>query len=492
MRFHVSSGAVARQRTACLILPVYKSGKLSPVTRAADTAAGGLISELLDNGDFTGEAGHTLLARTPDGTTFERVLLVGCGERTAFDRPAYRKALAAAFRALGKTRLKSAVCGLSLDSVHGADASRRARIALEVWHDTSYRFTELKTGDQPPQIACTDLALLARAADAAKARKGLRHGQAVGLGMELTRNLGNLPGNVCTPSYLAKQARALGKGIKALHVQVLDEADMHKLGMGALLSVTAGTKQPAKFIVLNYKGSTSKQRPVVLVGKGITFDAGGISLKPPPQMDEMKYDMCGAATVLGVMRAVTELKLPVNLVGLIPSCENLPSGTATKPGDIVKSMSGKSIEILNTDAEGRLILADALTYAQRFKPAALIDIATLTGACLIALGRHRSGLLGNSDKLTNALLRAGEHADDPAWRLPLDKPYQEQLKSNFADMANVGGREAGTITAACFLSRFAGDSDWAHLDIAGTAWRQGRQKGATGRPVPLLMEYLLS
>ncbi|HHQ14581.1 MAG TPA: leucyl aminopeptidase, partial [Chromatiales bacterium] len=480
------------QRTACLILPVYKSGKLSPVTRAADTAAGGLISELLDNGDFNGESGNTLLARTPEGTAFERVLLVGCGERKAFDRPACRKALAAAFHALGKTRLKSAACGLTLEAVHGADASRRARMALEVWHDVSYRFTEMKTNDKPPEIACTDLALLARSADAAKARKGLRHGQAVGLGMALTRDLGNLPGNVCTPSYLAKQARALAKGVKALHVQVLDEPELRKLGMGALLSVTAGTKQPAKFIVLNYKGGTQKKAPIVLVGKGITFDAGGISLKPPAQMDEMKYDMCGAATVLGVMRAVTELKLPINLVGLIPSCENLPSGTATKPGDIVKSLSGKSIEILNTDAEGRLILCDALTYAQRFKPAALIDIATLTGACLIALGRHRSGLLGNSDRLANALLRAGEHADDPAWRLPIDPPYQDQLRSNFADMANVGGREAGTITAACFLSRFVGDSDWAHLDIAGTAWRQGKQKGATGRPVPLLMEYLLT
>jgi leucyl aminopeptidase len=277
-----------------------------------------------------------------------------------------------------------------------------------------------------------------------------------------------------------------------MRVEVLEEAELKKLGMGSLLSVTAGSDEPAKFIVVHYQGSKQKRAPVVFVGKGITFDSGGISLKPPPQMDEMKYDMSGAAAVLGVMRAVQALELGRHVIGVVPACENLPSGKATKPGDIVTSMSGQTIEILNTDAEGRLILCDALTYAARFKPAALIDIATLTGACLVALGRHRSGLLSNSEPLANALLKAGERSGDEAWRLPMGEAYMEQLKSNFADVANVGGREAGTITAACFLSRFVGELPWAHLDIAGTAWRVGARKGSTGRPVPLLMEYLLN
>ena len=350
----------------------------------------------------------------------------------------------------------------------------------------------MKSNDKKPDVPQTQLSLAARSSEAKEARLGLHHGDAIGAGVALAKDLGNLPANVCTPSYLVQQARGLARGDKKLQVQVLEEADMRKLGMGSLLSVTAGTAEPAKFIILRYRGAAQNKAPVVLVGKGITFDAGGISLKPPPQMDEMKYDMCGAATVLGVMRAVKELGPTLNLIGVIPTCENLPSGRATKPGDIVTSMSGKTIEILNTDAEGRLILCDALTYAQRFKPTAIIDIATLTGACIVALGRHRSGLMSNSDRLARSLLKAGDQADDPVWQLPLDEPYQQQLKSNFADMANVGGREAGTITAGCFLSRFAKDESWAHLDIAGTAWRQGKAKGGTGRPVPLLMEYLLN
>jgi leucyl aminopeptidase len=321
--------------------------------------------------------------------------------------------------------------------------------------------------------------------------QGVRDGQAIANGMALARRLGNLPGNICTPAFLAEQARELGKAHRKLKVDVLEEKDMEKLGMGALLSVARGSRQPAKLIVMHYKGGAKDEQPVVLVGKGVTFDSGGISLKPGAAMDEMKFDMCGAASVLGTVRACCELELPLNLVGIVPATENLPDGLATKPGDVVTSMSGQTIEILNTDAEGRLILCDALTYAARFEPAVIVDIATLTGACVVALGKHASGLLGNHEPLIHALLKAGQSSGDRAWQMPLWDEYQEQLKSNFADMANIGGPQAGTITAACFLSRFTREQHWAHLDIAGVAWNQGDKKGATGRPVPLLTQFLL-
>ena len=497
MRFQVTTGAAASQRTDCLILPVYSDGALPASTRAVDKAIGGLITDLTAAGDMRGKSGETLLVHHRGDLPAKRLLLVGCGAHGKFDRAALRKSLEAAFRALQASQYKTAVCYLTDENSRGADAYRRASIAAEIWHQTSYRFTATKStqnsDSENPVSLLTSLSIACNKRQSAAAKRGAKHGDAIGQGMSLARELGDLPGNVCTPGYLVQTARKLARGNKKLQLQVLEEADMAKLGMGSLLSVTAGTHEPAKFMVFNYQGSKrSGERPVVLVGKGITFDAGGISLKPPPMMDEMKYDMCGAATVFGVIKAVTELEPGFNLVGIVPACENLPGGNATKPGDIVTAMSGETIEILNTDAEGRLILADALTYAQRFKPAALIDIATLTGACLIALGRHRSGLLANSNKLANSLLKAGDHADDPAWRLPLDDAYMKQLKSRFADVANIGGREAGTITAGCFLSRFVGESEWAHLDIAGTAWRQGAAKGGTGRPVPMLMEYLLN
>ncbi len=354
------------------------------------------------------------------------------------------------------------------------------------------RFTATKSNQNDTHITQKVIGLAARPVQSADVRKGIKHGDAIGQGVSVSREVANLPANVCTPSYLAKEAQRIAKGNANLRIEILNETDMKKLGMGAMLSVTAGTDEPAKFIILKYAGGKSKSKPIVLVGKGVTFDSGGISLKPGSAMDEMKFDMCGAATVLGVVHAITAIKLPINVIGIIPACENLPSGAATKPGDVVTSMSGQTIEVLNTDAEGRLILCDALTYSKKFKPAAVIDIATLTGACVIALGKHISGLLSNSDKLANQILKAGEHADDRAWRLPMGPEYMDQLKSNFADMANIGGRSAGTITAACFLSRFVDDMNWAHLDIAGTAWRTGSQKGSTGRPVPLLVEFLLN
>ena len=327
--------------------------------------------------------------------------------------------------------------------------------------------------------------------DLAAGEAAMKQGLAIAHGVAFAKDLGNLPGNVCTPAYLGEQAMALARQFN-FKAQVLERPDLEKLGMGSFLSVTNGSAQPPRFIVMEYQGAGKKQKPCVLVGKGITFDTGGISLKPAPEMDEMKFDMCGAASVFGTFHAIAELGAKINLVGLIPACENMPGSRATKPGDIIKSMSGQTIEILNTDAEGRLILCDALTYAERFDPAAVIDVATLTGACVIALGHICAGLYSNNDTLARALLAASEQSGDRAWHMPLFDDYHEQLESNFADFANIGGRAGGSITAACFLSKFAKKYDWAHLDVAGVAYKGGKEKGATGRPVPLLTSYLLA
>ena len=363
---------------------------------------------------------------------------------------------------------------------------------LLIWH-SRYQFDQLKSDNPGQKKGLRKLTVnIAEKRDLAKARTALEQGLAIGKGMDLTRNLGNLPANICTPAYLAKQARQLAKEHKKLKADVLTEADMQELKMGSLLSVSAGSREPAKLITLQYSGAKATQKPVVLVGKGVTFDTGGISLKPGAAMDEMKFDMCGAASVFGTLCAVATLQLPINVVGVIPTTENMPDGLATKPGDIVTSMSGQTIEILNTDAEGRLILCDALTYAEKYNPRCVIDIATLTGACIIALGKIPSAVLGNHQRLIDDLIDSGQQIEDKIWELPLWDEYQDQLKSNFADMANIGGRDAGTITAACFLSRFTKKYKWAHLDIAGTAWKSGEEKGATGRPVPLLTQYIIN
>jgi len=374
--------------------------------------------------------------------------------------------------------------------VPGREAAWKARQLVLAAADVGYRFDRMKSKKVEAKQLVQVSVSAASKRDAADLGRGLTEGRAISAGMALARDLGNLPANVCTPTYLAETAVKLGREWK-LAVQVLDQRDMEKLGMGSLLSVARGSHQPPKFLILRYAGAANRDRPVVLVGKGITFDTGGISIKPSAEMDEMKFDMCGAASVLGTLRAVAELGLKLNVVGLIPTCENMPGGAATKPGDIATSMSGQTIEILNTDAEGRLILADALTYAERFEPQAVVDIATLTGACVVALGHVCSGVFANKDPLAQELLAAGAESWDRAWQLPLWEDYQEQLKSNFADFANIGGRAAGSITAACFLSRFAHKFDWGHLDIAGTAWKSGKEKGATGRPVPLLTTFLM-
>jgi leucyl aminopeptidase len=492
MRFEVTTANAATQKTELAIVAVYQGGELSSAAKILDKATGGTISNVLEHGDIKAESGDLLLLTHTDGIACNRILLVGCGERKNFDRKQFRKAVSGAFQWLAARPYTQATSYLGQDNVKGADAFRTARISAETWHTTSYRFTRMKSeGDKSP-VAVKKLVIATRnAKSAAAARKGIAQGDALGQGMNLSRDLANLPGNLCTPRYLATAAKKLAGSTKNLSCKVLDEADMEKLGMGSLLSVSAGSAEPARFIILEYKGAAASKNPVVLVGKGVTFDTGGISLKPPATMDEMKFDMSGAASVFGTFKAIAELQPKINVVGLIPTVENMPGSSATKPGDIVTSMSGQTIEILNTDAEGRLILCDALTYARKFKPAAVVDIATLTGAVVIALGKHHTGLLSTSDALAKSLLVAGDKADDRAWRLPLTEEYGEQLKSNFADFANVGGREAGTITAASFLAKFTADMNWAHLDIAGTAYRTGTEKGSTGRPVPLLLEYLL-
>ncbi len=494
MEFSVKHGPVEKQRSACIVVGVHEKHKLSPAAAALDAACGGAIARVLKGDDIKGKVGDTLLLHHAS-EHLERVLLVGCGKAgEALSAADYRKLLGAALGALKGTGARDALLALAELEVKERDLAWKVRQTVELAGGVIYQFDQLKSkkdDKEPPHIKKVAV-LVADAAAAKVAQEAVRQGRAIQAGMKLTKDLANLPGNICTPRYLAEQAEQLAKGHKKLKATILDEQEMEKLGMGALLSVAKGSRQPPRLIVLEYQGGKKKDKPVVLVGKGLTFDAGGISLKPAAAMDEMKYDMCGGATVLGVLRAVAELELPLNVVGVVPSSENLPDGAANKPGDIVTSMSGQTIEILNTDAEGRLILCDALTYSKKFDPAVVIDIATLTGACVVALGSQASGLLGNDQALVDALLAAGQASGDRAWQMPLWPEYDEQLKSPFADMANIGGKEAGTITAACFLARYTKDYTWAHLDIAGTAWKSGNGKGATGRPVPLLMQYLLN
>ncbi|MGD2081949.1 MAG: leucyl aminopeptidase [Chromatiales bacterium] len=494
MQYTVKTGDPAQQRTACLALGVFAQRKLSDQARRVDEASGGFLTGVIKRGDIVGNTGQTLMLYDVPGLRAQRVLLVGCGKRKELTAAQYRRIVAAAAPVLNRSHAKDALWCLTDDVPQGATPYSMARDTVLAAEDALYRFDHCKSDADAPKRPLERLDLLLADAGAKvrqKARKGLDHGAAIASGVRVAKDLGNLPGNICTPTYLAERALKEGSESPKLKVSVLEEKDMEKLGMGALLSVARGSRQPAKLIVMEYSGGKSGQKPVVLVGKGLTFDAGGISIKPAADMDQMKFDMCGGASVIGTLRACADLELPINVVGLVPSSENLPDGAANKPGDIVTSMSGQTIEILNTDAEGRLILCDTLTYSERFEPAAVIDIATLTGACVIALGHFATGVLANDDRLADEVISAGEHTGDRAWRLPLWDEYQKSLDSNFADMANIGGRSAGAVTAACFLSRYTKKLKWAHLDIAGTAWKTGDAKGATGRPVPLLTQLLV-
>jgi leucyl aminopeptidase len=491
VEFSIKSGVLQSGRNGCLVAGVFEPRQLSTAASSIDRAAKGYLTDVVRRGDMQGKAGTTLLLHNVPGVAAGRVLLVGLGRQADFHEKQYREAVAASIRTLNATGAEEATLHLTELAVGRRDAAWKVAHAVTVARESSYRFTQMKSKDEGAEPALRRLVLSVDRVAAKRATAGLAQGLAVAHGVSLARDLGNLPPNVCTPTYLANQARELAKHYR-MKVTVLERADMARLGMHTLLSVAQASAQPPKFITLEHRGGPAKMKPVALVGKGITFDTGGISLKPAAEMDEMKFDMCGAASVLGTMKAVGELRLPLNVVGVIPTTENMPGSRATRPGDIVKSLSGQTVEILNTDAEGRLILCDALTYVERFQPAAVIDIATLTGACVIALGHVASGLFANDGALTREVTAAADTAYDRVWHMPLWDDYQEQLKSNFADFANIGGRPAGAVTAACFLARFTKKLKWAHLDIAGTAWKSGREKGATGRPVPLLTQFLVN
>ena len=492
MEFNVKSGSPEKQRTACVVVGIFEPRRLSDAAHQLDETTGGFLSTLLRRGDMEGKIGQSLLLHNVPNTLAERILLVGCGRERELGDSQYKNIIAKAATKLDETGSMEGTFYMTDISVKSRDMQWKIRQAVEIINDALYRFNALKSKkDEARRPLRKVIFCVPKRSDLAMGENAVNQGIAVSKGVKLAKDLGNLPANICNPAYLANQAKTLGKDYPDIKTTVLDKTAMEKLNMGALLAVAKGSVEPPKLIVMEYSGSGKKQKPIVFVGKGITFDSGGISIKPAAGMDEMKYDMCGAAAVLGTMTACAELKLPINVVGIIPTCENKPDANATNPGDIVTSMSGQTIEVLNTDAEGRLILCDALTYCERYNPEKVIDIATLTGACVVALGHHVTGVMGNHNPLIHELLNAGKNSGDRAWGLPLLDEYQEQLKSNFADIPNVAGRDAGAITAACFLSRFTKKYHWAHMDIAGTAWVSGEAKGATGRPVPLMTQFLV-
>jgi leucyl aminopeptidase len=493
MDFKAIVDPLARGVSGCAVIGVFEGGDLGATAAGLNGKIGRLVGKLHASGDFAAKAGDSLLLTRTAGLRAARVLLIGLGPKSSYARKQYRKSIATAAHALAKTGAVDATVYLAADARSDLDVEYRARIVAEVMQAQLYKIPDLKTAKKPkaPRLRTIRVAV-GDAAAARSAQRGLDAGVAIGNGVQLARDLANLPPNICTPIYLASRAQQLAREIPSIKAKILDEPQIKALKMGAFLAVTAGSAQPPRLIVCEYMGGGPKKPTICLIGKGITFDSGGISLKDPLAMDEMKFDMSGGATVLGSLRAIAQLRLPLNVVVIIAACENLPSGSAVKPSDIVTSMSGQTIEILNTDAEGRLVLCDAITYSRRYKPAVVIDVATLTGACVVALGHHLSGLMSNNEALAAELEAAGNRADDRAWRLPIGDEYVDQLKSNFADLANIGGREGGACTAASFLWKFAKNLNWAHLDVAGTAWQGGAQKGSTGRPVPLLVDFLIN
>ncbi|MFZ2315090.1 MAG: leucyl aminopeptidase [Gammaproteobacteria bacterium] len=494
MKFNVKSANPTKQQKSCLIIAVSEQGELTASGKEIDKATHKHLTQIIKQGAFPGKLGYALPLFQVDGGSFAHILLVGCGKTTTVTAASFRKMIATAMTSLTTSKTTQATCYLTELNVTDKTHAWQVKQIAEVATDAVYRFDLFKT-EKAPAISLKEFIIHNPEPKQQKACElALKEGQAIASGMILTKNLANLPSNICTPTFLAEQAKALAKSYTAIKTNVLNEKEMHKLGMGALLAVSQGSAEEAQLICIEYNGAAKKQAPVALVGKGITFDTGGSSLKSPDNMVGMKYDMCGAATVIGTIKAAAELKLPINIVGIIAAVENMPGGTAYKPEDILTSMSGQTIEVISTDAEGRLVLADALTYCERYKPEVVIDIATLTGAVVIALGFHTTGLVTNHQPLANDLLQAGEESSDRAWQLPMFDEYDEQIKSPFADMANTGGRAAGTITAGCFLARFAKKFHWAHLDVAGTAAMMmgTSDRYATGRPVPMLMQYLIN
>jgi len=495
MEFGVKSVHPEKQRTHCIIVGVFEGRRLSPLAEQLDTLSGGYLNNLLRKGDLDGKIGQTLLLHAVPNLICERVLLVGCGREKELNDKEFRDITKKMFSALTQTGAQEAMSFLTELNIKGRDIHWKIKTSVEIISDASYSFDEYKSKKEKERRPLRKIIFcVLNRKELSIAERAIQEGQAVANAVKIAKDLGNTPPNICTPSFLAKEAEQLASKFSTISTAILDEKDIAALKMGSFLSVGQGSKNPPRLITLEYRGRKDKRKPICLVGKGITFDTGGNSLKTPLNMIGMKFDMCGAAAVLATLHAAAELELPLNLVGIIPSAENMPGNMASRPDDIVTSMSGITIEILNTDAEGRLILCDALTYCERFDPDVVIDIATLTGACALTFSSHISGLLSNHEPLANDLCNAGLVSGDKCWQLPLGDEYQDALSSNIADIANIGSPpEAGTILGGCFLSRFTKKYHWAHLDVAGTAFRgTGSTRGATGRPVPLLMQYLLS
>jgi leucyl aminopeptidase len=496
MQFDIWTKGLVELTVDCVAVGVHDDGELSAEARALDLRGREKLSRLVKRGDFTAKLGETWLVTDLEGIGAERVLLVGMGPKAPsskeeITRKAWRRAVSAAISAASRTRVASLALALPRPAAKILSDERLGRAVAELTGHTLYRVNDLKSAKKPRPPALSRVVVVAPAKAEQALKKGFSQGEALAAGAALMRNLANLPSNVCTPTYLGKTALDLAKSYKSLRVKVLGLPEIKREKMGCFLAVTQGSEEPPRFLVMEHRHPRAKGAPVVLVGKGVTFDTGGISLKDPPLMDEMKFDMSGAACVIGTMKVVAELNLPLNVVGLVAACENMPDGRAIKPGDIVTSAAGLTVEILNTDAEGRLILCDALHYARRFKPDVVVDMATLTGAIVVALGTHHTGVFSNNDALAREFVDCGAVVDDRAWHMPLTEEYGDQLKSNFADMANVAGRDGGSITAAAFLGKFTQGLTWAHLDIAGTAYQGGAAKGSTGRPSAMLLEFLL-
>jgi len=492
MIYGTRAGNAAKARTQCLVVGVFDDNQLTETGKAIDKAAKGYLKKVLKRGDIQGKTNQTIVLHDVPNIGSARVLIVGLGKAETMDGARYALIARSVIASIKSISVKNALCCLLEIDVPNRGLAWKAARLVETFEAGRYAFTEMK-GKPPESDGNLDtIELFATDKDQTEIiSAAIQSAQALTKGINVSKDLGNLPGNICTPTYLANQAKQLAKDYASITTKIIEEKEIEKLGMGAFMSVTRGSDQPGKLIVMTHKGGKSKEAPHVLVGKGITFDTGGISLKPGAGMHEMIWDMCGAATVFGAMVTVAEQNLPINVIGVLAAAENMPSGDASRPGDIVKTMSGQTVEILNTDAEGRLVLCDALTYIDQFNPATVIDVATLTGACIVALGSHASAMYANDDGVAEALNKAGEDSLDRVWRMPLWEDYQVQINSAFADMANIGGREAGSITAACFLARFTKKYRWAHLDVAGSAFNgSGPAKGATGRPVGLLVEYL--
>ncbi|NVK25929.1 MAG: leucyl aminopeptidase [Gammaproteobacteria bacterium] len=493
MEFSVKSGSPEKQRSACIVVGVYEPRRLSPIAEQLDQISEGYISNLLRRGDLEGKPGQVLLLHHVPNVLSERVLLVGCGKERELNERQYKQIIKKTIDTLNDTGSMESVCFLTEMHVKGRDTYWKVRQAVEATLDSLYSFNALKSKKDEARRPLRKLVFnVPTRKELPLGEAAVEHSLAISNGAKLCRDVANMPPNICNPAYLAEQGKSL-ESYDKVSVEVVGEAEMKKLGMESYLAVGRASENESMMTVIKYNGGKSDEAPIVLVGKGLTFDTGGISIKPSANMDEMKYDMGGAAGVLGTMRSLAELDLPINVIGVLAGCENMPGGKAYRPGDVLTTMSGNTVEVLNTDAEGRLVLCDALTYVERFDPELVVDVATLTGACVVALGKHASGLLSNHNPLAHELLNASEQSGDRAWRLPLWDEYQDQLQSPFADFSNLGGRDAGTITAACFLSRFTKKYNWAHLDIAGTAWVSGgTNKGSTGRPVPMLTQFLMN